>query len=102
MVETNVNVFPWGSFCFDEFIDNLSHLLTTESVKKKSIGRILSYMALGFPFLFNVWIMEVLNDFRQFSKYEDRGPIRMLSYSSIGCPKYDTLYNDFFTNANVS
>ncbi|XP_019259110.1 PREDICTED: uncharacterized protein LOC109237275 [Nicotiana attenuata] len=45
--------FPWGSFCFDELIYNLSHLLTSESVKKKPIGRIASYMALGFPFLFN-------------------------------------------------
>ncbi|XP_075080307.1 uncharacterized protein LOC142165829 [Nicotiana tabacum] len=92
--------FPWGSFCFDEFIYNLSHLLSTESVKKKSIGRIASYTALGFPFLFNVWIMEVFNDFRQYSKYEDMGPIRMLSYSSIGYPKYDTLCNDFFTKAS--
>ncbi|OIT07974.1 hypothetical protein A4A49_63276, partial [Nicotiana attenuata] len=100
--------FPWGSLCFDELIYNLYHLLTTESVKKKPIGRITSYTALGFPFLFNVWIMEVFNDFRQFSKYEDRGTIRMLSYSSIGqtrvvtigCPKYDTLCNDFFTKAS--
>ncbi|XP_070034534.1 uncharacterized protein [Nicotiana tomentosiformis] len=42
--------FPWGSFYFDEFNYNLSHLLTSESVKKKPIGRIPSYMALGFPF----------------------------------------------------
>ncbi|OIT00402.1 hypothetical protein A4A49_11161, partial [Nicotiana attenuata] len=92
--------FPWGSFCFDEFICNLSHLLSTESVKKKQVGRITSYTPLGFPFLFNIWIMEVFNDFRQFSKYEDRGPIRMLSYSSIGCLKYDTLCNDYFTKAS--
>ncbi|OIT19428.1 hypothetical protein A4A49_41998 [Nicotiana attenuata] len=92
--------FPWGSFCFEELIDNLSHLLSTESVKKKIIGRIASYTAVGFPFLFNVWTMEVFNDFRQFAKYEDPGPIRMLSYSSIGCPKYDTLVNDFFSKAS--
>ncbi|OIT00653.1 hypothetical protein A4A49_60124, partial [Nicotiana attenuata] len=95
--------FPWGSFCFEELIDNLSHLLSTESVKKKTIGRISSYTAVGFPFLFNVWTMEVFNDFRQYAKYEDlrnRGPIRMLSYSSIGCPKYDTLVNDFFSKAS--
>ncbi|XP_019227316.1 PREDICTED: uncharacterized protein LOC109221128 [Nicotiana attenuata] len=88
--------FPWGSYCFQELIDNLSHLLKTESVKDKPIGRIASYTSLGFPFLFNVWIMEVFNDFRQYSIYEDRGPIRMLSYSSIGCPKYDSLCDDFF------
>ncbi|OIT25436.1 hypothetical protein A4A49_42956, partial [Nicotiana attenuata] len=92
--------FPWGSLCFDEFICNLSHLLSTESVKKKQVGRIASYTSLGFPFLFNVWIMGVFNNFRQFSKYEDRWPIRMLSYSSIGCPKYDTLCNDYFTKAS--
>ncbi|OIT03004.1 hypothetical protein A4A49_10431 [Nicotiana attenuata] len=92
--------FSWGSFCFEELIDNLSHLLSTESVKKKTIGRIASYTAVGFPFLFNVWTMEVFNDFRQYAKYEDRGPIRMLSYSSIGCPKYDTLVNDFFRKAS--
>nr|XP_009613218.1 uncharacterized protein LOC104106382 [Nicotiana tomentosiformis] len=46
--------FPWGSFCFDELIDSLLHLLTTDSVKKKSMGRIPSYTMLGFPFLFNV------------------------------------------------
>nr|XP_016440011.1 PREDICTED: uncharacterized protein LOC107765828 [Nicotiana tabacum] len=46
--------FPWSNFIFDEFIYNLSHLLTTDSVKKKPIGRIPSYTSLGFPFLFNI------------------------------------------------
>ncbi|XP_075083508.1 uncharacterized protein LOC142167248 [Nicotiana tabacum] len=67
--------FPWGSLCFDEFIDNLSHLLTTESVKKKSIGRIPSYTALGFPFLFKLWIMKKFKVFKV-------NPLSLLQHSS--------------------
>ncbi|XP_075080681.1 uncharacterized protein LOC142166153 [Nicotiana tabacum] len=94
--------YPWGNMCYEKLITSLKHALDKQNKFHST-----EYKVGGFPFPLCAWFYERFSDIREKylreDEYLDTSQIpRMLRYVCVGEPKYNELYEDYFSNHAVS